>query len=233
MRPSIIGRSLAESDILLQQMDLESWQLTTLHLFVNILFLPSPPDQPLIVDRWNGPIGSQRLHVTSSQLCLERILPSKIDNCSDFYDLRQIVRFRKSALKVDLIPIHTKLNHFFILPPFISYTQAKNIKTHFRVFTNDILLFQKLIDFRLSGQKVLSKAIFSHTFGQRLSAQLALVDLQILSSWQLISTDWPTPLGWLVGKLMQDMCFEAKNLWHRYWMQKNSLVHVCMIGTIR
>ena len=99
MRPSIIGKSLAESDNLLQQMDLESWQLTTLHLFVNILFLPSLPDHLLIVDPWNGPIGSQRLHVTSPQLCLERILPSKIDNCSDFYDLREIVRFRKSAPK--------------------------------------------------------------------------------------------------------------------------------------
>ena len=30
-----------------------------------------------------------------------------------FDDLHQIVRFRKSALKVDLIPIHRKINQFF------------------------------------------------------------------------------------------------------------------------
>ena len=169
MRPSIRGKSLAKSDILLQQMDLESWQLTTLHLFVNILFLPSPPDQPLIVDRWNGPLGSQRLHVTSSQLCLERILHSKIDNCSDCYDLRQIVRFRKSALKVDLNPIHRKINHF----SHCHHLSARHRRTPSKEGYH-ILFLQKLIDFRLSGQKVLSKAIFSYTFGQRLSAQLAL-----------------------------------------------------------
>ena len=128
-------------------MDLESWQLTTLHLFVNILFLPSPPDQPLIVDRWNGPIGSQRLHVTSSQLCIEKILPSKIDNCSDFCDFCQIyINSGNQLSKLIWFQFTENQTIFFILPPFFSYTQAKNIKrvkfsTRMVHFWGSLLLF--------------------------------------------------------------------------------------------